>query len=149
MKPEQVNRRCGDCTACCTALSVKDMGLAEGQKCQHEKRHGGCAIYNDRPDGCRSFECLWLQGGLSAKDRPDKIGAIFSANADGDKLQVFELRADAAKRGRAHMWIEKIREVTDVYVLRGPDKPRTLLGQHRPNKSFTRRNLDTHRYDTL
>lgn len=122
-------RRCGDCTACCTALQVKELDLAEGQSCQHQKRHGGCAIYEERPQACRGFECAWLRGNLAVKDRPDRIGVIFTPNIDGTIMQAFELRPGAAQKGRGKMWIDLLRKKLPVIIARGENSDRTYLGR--------------------
>lgn len=31
-----------------------------GVRCQHQKHHKGCAIYRQRPFGCRIWNCRWL-----------------------------------------------------------------------------------------
>src|SRR4051794_5306943 len=54
-------KTCGDCTLCCKLLSVV---LPDGEHkedaawCKHCA--AGCTIYPDRPEGCRTFTCLWL-----------------------------------------------------------------------------------------
>lgn len=73
-------RRCGACNACCTHLSVPTLGKSAGQECPHLKPGVcGCTIHDSRPNECRNFSCVWLDGGFSPDDRPDKIGVIFFA----------------------------------------------------------------------
>ena len=36
----------------------------------------GCAIYKDRPEVCRHYECAWLQGMFEENQRPDKNGFV-------------------------------------------------------------------------
>jgi len=70
---------CGGCTACCDALEVKDIILVKpaGIKCPHSCDIG-CSIYDNRPQGCRGFDCVYLLEQDSPLElRPDKTGVIF------------------------------------------------------------------------
>lgn len=54
---------CQDCTGCCVVFEVKDVGKAFGEPCRHLGRTlfgKGCQIYNERPDACKHYVCLWL-----------------------------------------------------------------------------------------
>ena len=80
----QPARSCGACSLCCTVLRVDELKKLGGVDCQHQRKPGefdepksfGCAIHDRRPQICRSYHCLWIAGGLSAGDRPDKLGAV-------------------------------------------------------------------------
>jgi hypothetical protein len=50
---------CGDCDLCCRLLAIEALEKPPGLLCSHF--HGGCSIYEDRPDACRGFHCLWLK----------------------------------------------------------------------------------------
>ncbi|XAL98153.1 hypothetical protein OT109_11150 [Phycisphaeraceae bacterium D3-23] len=75
-------RECGSCTACCTVLAIEPLSKPAFSDCAHAcgdlSSGGGCAIYADRPDCCRDFACLWLQGHMAHDDRPDKLGVVFT-----------------------------------------------------------------------
>lgn len=54
---------CQDCTGCCTVFEVKDVSKAFGEPCKylgHTLFGKGCTIYEERPDACRHYICLWL-----------------------------------------------------------------------------------------
>ena len=53
-------RSCAGCTMCCKLLEIGALNKPPGQWCPHCKVGEGCAIYETRPDECRSFNCLWL-----------------------------------------------------------------------------------------
>src|SRR5665213_2690643 len=76
-------RECGECTACCTVIAVHELQKANNQACCH--LGDGCRIYPTRPDSCREWSCLWLNGGLPGDDlrRPDRLGLVFSLDAVG------------------------------------------------------------------
>ena len=71
-------RTCGECSQCCTSLEVEALGLARDEPCPDLLACGGCSIYQERPNVCRSFQCLWLRdpGFLPDNYRPDKKGVI-------------------------------------------------------------------------
>jgi hypothetical protein len=72
------HRRCGDCTLCCTVMGVDDYpgGKDPGVQCP-DVCSRGCRVYATRPQTCRDFACLWVQGGLPKWMRPNKIGIVF------------------------------------------------------------------------
>ena len=54
-------RECGTCTACCTGTlftKIFDAMVRRGEPCPYVC--GGCTIYEDRPEICRNFQCMWL-----------------------------------------------------------------------------------------
>lgn len=54
---------CQDCTGCCIVFEVKDVGKAFGEPCKHLGKTlfgTGCTIYEQRPDACQHYVCLWL-----------------------------------------------------------------------------------------
>lgn len=54
---------CQDCTGCCIVFEVKDVQKSFGEPCKHlgNTLFGtGCTIYNERPDACNHYVCLWL-----------------------------------------------------------------------------------------
>lgn len=71
---------CGSCGACCVLPAVVSLGKPMHRACDH-LRHDGCGIYGSRPDECRRFHCLWLQGALGSDRalRPDQLGVMFDA----------------------------------------------------------------------
>jgi hypothetical protein len=73
------DRKCGSCNLCCEVFKIEETGKAQGQKCKHLKAGcNGCTIYEKRPNQCRSFACLWLQGIGAASMRPDRSGVVLT-----------------------------------------------------------------------
>lgn len=67
------------------------MAVAELQKkatvwCAHAVKKCGCRIYDDRPQSCRDFQCLWLASSIAPPHlRPDVIhGLLTEAPNEGD-----------------------------------------------------------------
>ena len=67
-------RNCGSCSLCCTVLYVPELRKKQNVKCQHCEH--GCAIYVERPESCKTFECQWLKGDMGEEMRPDKIHVV-------------------------------------------------------------------------
>lgn len=71
-------RSCGDCIACCTALTIEELGKPAGVACENLTPEG-CGIYETRPQVCRDFSCLWASGSFNWKGRPDRSGVMAHA----------------------------------------------------------------------
>jgi hypothetical protein len=71
-------RPCGECQACCTVVGIKELNKPAFQRCGHQCE-SGCDIYEDRPETCRGYYCLWAAGLLEGDERrrPDRLGVIF------------------------------------------------------------------------
>lgn len=75
-------RDCGDCTACCTHLTVNspDFSKPAGISCRHLTT-GGCGIHAVRPHICRTWFCGWRRrADLPDAARPDRSGLLISLN---------------------------------------------------------------------
>ena len=57
-------KSCGACTMCCSALEIAHFNKPAGPLCVNCRVGGGCAIYAERPQVCRDFECEWLTGAI-------------------------------------------------------------------------------------
>jgi hypothetical protein len=54
-------RSCGSCSLCCKLLRVLELDKPANEWCGHCKPgHGGCAIYDSRPQICRGYYCGWM-----------------------------------------------------------------------------------------
>lgn len=75
-------RRCGDCTICCTTLMVDtpDFKKPADVPCVHVGA-GGCAIHAVRPTICRTWYCGWRRvAALPEAARPDRSGLLVSVS---------------------------------------------------------------------
>ncbi|PFH20812.1 hypothetical protein BX604_5232 [Burkholderia sp. JKS000303] len=74
------NKQCGGCTVCCEALNIDTPELKKdaGVMCQNACE-AGCSIYENRPDVCRTWYCLWRRiPDMPENCRPDKVRVLFS-----------------------------------------------------------------------
>jgi hypothetical protein len=86
-------RECGECQLCCELVSVPELNKPTNTKCIHQCE-AGCGIYSERPDACRAFECLWIQGIID--DKPSETGMVcFAESMEGElgKLGLIVLKA--------------------------------------------------------
>jgi hypothetical protein len=81
---------CGTCTACCRVFEIPEIKKAAGTWCEHCAIGRGCTIYEDRPQMCAEFSCLWLMSQqredprerFSPELRPDKCKVVFSPSTN-------------------------------------------------------------------
>lgn len=94
-----MNRDCGGCTECCTGqlhfqdedtngniiVATAEMGCT--------KFANGCTIYEDRPDTCRSFECMYtMDVGLPESLKPSVCGFIIHRYSPGKNTDIEKAR---------------------------------------------------------
>jgi hypothetical protein len=80
--PVLADRTCGDCTACCTVLTVDtpDFKKPPETPCKHLSSRG-CSIHAVRPDICRTWFCAWRRvAEMPDWARPDRSGLLVSVN---------------------------------------------------------------------
>src|SRR6201996_1630917 len=90
--PSRDDRSCGDCTACCVLplIDTPELKKPEGQVCPNCSGKG-CAIYDSRPDVCRTFNCAWKRiASMPPETRPDKLGVMFTLERHLPPRNVFE-----------------------------------------------------------
>jgi hypothetical protein len=97
---------CDGCTACCKIMQVRELDKPANVWCKHCRIGAGCAIYEERPHSCRTFECVWLQtqhgkNPLALELRPDTSRVVIYTTDNGNTivLNVGPDRPDAWKHG--------------------------------------------------
>jgi len=73
---------CGECTACCEVPPIKELNKAKNTLCINCSGTG-CKIYNNRPDVCKNYQCIYTRSNMSKNLRPDKSGVILEKLNDG------------------------------------------------------------------
>lgn len=106
-------RSCGECYKCCVGLGITELKKYPDQPCRHldgRNPTARCSIYDDRPDVCRNFQCLWRDGHLEDQDRPDKSGVLAHVDTPTGKpvlyLTLDERHSDETLE-RAFRWATK------------------------------------------
>jgi hypothetical protein len=107
-------RTCGECTACCMVMAIVELGKDNYTPCPN-CTGTSCAIYQTRPTTCRGWSCEWWLGrlGLSDDQRPDKLGVIFTH--DADSVLAFEITSGSATNPAA---LEAMDHVKSKYPLK-------------------------------
>lgn len=89
-----MTRTCGECTVCCTVMSVKDTDFDKREYTPCAKLcAAGCSIYANKPSACTSYSCLWLIDNgdtLRDEERPDKSGLLFEMSGIHRDKSAFE-----------------------------------------------------------
>ena len=117
--PVLPDRACGDCTACCTVLTVDtpDFAKPAGTPCVHLCAEG-CGIHAVRPLICRTWFCGWRRvANMPDAARPDRSGLLVSLNfvqepqncLDGVSINVRALAgSDAIEKDMAAAVIDSV-----------------------------------------
>jgi hypothetical protein len=106
---------CGSCNACCRAFAIPDLKKA-GEWCKHCNIGVGCRIYENRPEACVTFECLWLRSQketvakhrMAADMRPDKCKVMFSATTNPNVISAIPSHGANLESGRVKNLIDLI-----------------------------------------
>ena len=119
-------RTCGTCTACCKIMGIDELKKPPSVWCPHCEIAKGCKIYDDRPQSCQSFRCLWLNDTrLPDEMRPDKTKVVFHVEKEKERLKVNvdPDRPDAWKKGLVWQYISVARRCgVDVLIVVGLKK---------------------------
>lgn len=101
---------CGECTLCCFISFVSEDGFRKPSHsdCPHCSEKFGCKAYQQRPNVCRSFECIWLKS-QSRNDvmppelRPDRCGAFFAEDTQTNDPLLIEVHGEPNEAARQYI----------------------------------------------
>ncbi len=120
-------RQCGTCVECCVVPEAPYLGKARLERCKHLGESKGCGNYDNRPDECKQFHCMWLLDGLDKELRPDRCGLIVAINLNQfaeagvpHTVVVWETRPEAADTGDGGRLVEVISR-SHAVVINGHD----------------------------
>ena len=129
-------RACGTCTLCCHVLGVKEIEKPPLQWCQHCTVGVGCQVYDERPQQCRDFSCLWLSfpEAFPEELKPNRCGVVcWSPVADG--RVVFALTRPHAEmawqKAGVHKFLRKMANAGHVVIAFGGGPRAWLIGSER------------------
>lgn len=103
---------CGECQCCCEAIAIGEDGIdprieykPNYVKCS-KQCESGCSIYEDRPQECKDYYCLYQIGALSGKEemRPDRLGVLM------------DFRPDAKGRPTIVLWETRPNALNEPFV---------------------------------
>ena len=102
-------------------------------RCEHQNGRG-CAIYEDRPKGCREWSCLWLLGHFEDSERPDRVGVVMDmvSREHGHRGAIY-LAHEAEPGGfdKAMPLLRRLAEKEVVFALRPNGTARAMGAQAR------------------
>ena len=108
---------CGTCTACCRVFAIPSINKPAGKWCEHCDIGVGCKVYDNRPELCVDFACVWLQShqrakgdelGMPIEMRPDKCRVVFSPTTKDGLMSATTMPGspDAWRKGEARRIID-------------------------------------------
>jgi hypothetical protein len=119
------DRQCGDCLMCCRVLAVEGV-TEQGHACKFSQLGIGCVIYQERPQICRDFVCVWLAGALLEQHRPDKVRAVVLTEQTKQWGHAFVIYESWPGSARADV-VEHVMQVDrPVVLVPGPTQRRRL-----------------------
>jgi hypothetical protein len=136
VKSNIVERECNECQSCCQVIGVKELDKPIFIKCVNQCETG-CNIYENRPEACKQYYCLYLIGALKGdkSNRPDNLGMIFDLRPEGpiDTIGAWEVFEDALEQPKVKELIKNLLLQTGgkvpVIVRRYNSKKLTIYGK--------------------
>ena len=123
-------RQCGECSQCCKTMAVMALNKPANKWCHHCQIGQGCKIYQQRPEECRAFTCLWLQDESVPEElRPDKTKVVMWEFSEEEKKIVANVdpeRPTAYKEGETGRFLRWLVEQGYSVGLRIGDVTRLL-----------------------
>ena len=116
-------RDCGECIACCSYLRIPALEKEGFEHCKHldllepvqkdvlqlSAGCDSCKIYNDRPEVCKAYSCLWLSGYGEESDRPDKSKMLIDTlHRIDNAIECKPLSEDAADSARGRRAVRRM-----------------------------------------
>ncbi|GGC78748.1 hypothetical protein [Chelatococcus reniformis] len=116
-------RQCGTCALCCKVMGIVELDKPRGRWCPHCRPGQGCTTYDDRPEECRTFSCLWLtQDFLGEEWKPDRSKLVLYTEHDANRL-VVQVDTGAAQAWRREPFFSQIK----AWAQAGVDSRRQVL----------------------
>jgi hypothetical protein len=128
---------CGTCTACCRVYAIPQLNKPAGKWCEHCAIGVGCKVYDNRPELCVDFACVWLQShqrargnelGMPIEMRPDKCKVVFSPTTKDGLMAGITMPGspDAWRKGEARRIIDMMLKA-GLRVVVGPPASTTKI----------------------
>lgn len=75
-------------------MKVHELSKPANTWCTHCDENQGCAIYAERPESCRVYECLWFKSQrfdkpLPAALRPDRTHVVIGTVNNGNEIVLY------------------------------------------------------------
>ena len=76
--PGMFERPCGGCTMCCKTPGIPEIGKPPNAWCPNCEKGRGCRVYDQCPEPCRAFYCLWkVMPDFPEELRPDRCKVLW------------------------------------------------------------------------
>lgn len=110
-------KECGECNACCVVTEIKVLNKPAGKLCTNYcTQSKKCSVYTERPNPCKTFECLYKQQEqIPDEYRPDRCHIMFELVA-GTSTYIGYINAnypDSWKTNSIQLLVSKINKAGD------------------------------------
>jgi Fe-S-cluster containining protein len=103
-------RSCGTCMLCCKVYTIDVLNKPAGRWCAHAELGRGCKIYEDRPDICRAFYCMWIvDRTLGPEWKPEKAHFVVMLDLLGYQALTISLDANRPDAWRKEPYYSTIK----------------------------------------
>ena len=133
MQQLPTTRTCGACRGCCLPWAVPEVGKLDAAWCPKSTPGDGCTIYATRPDACKKFACVWLNGKGEESDRPDVLGVMmdFEDVRLGSKtvcvFHLWELEKNAMDKQRVRQIARANESAGNIVILHRPRDAKSYI----------------------
>ncbi len=115
------------CTLCCKLLGITTLAKPRYQWCRFCKKDTGCAVYEQRPDECQVYTCLWLETQLRGEGMIDELkpvncGVILDTSATDKQSLVAHVNDGADWRKGAIGTLIKTLSMQATILIREKDR---------------------------
>jgi hypothetical protein len=122
-------RSCGTCMMCCKVYAIDELNKVMGHWCAHAERGRGCKIYENRPDTCRRFYCLWrVEASLGPEWKPETARFVVALDLLGYGGLTISLDRDRPDAWRKEPYHSTIRRWARQFC---PENKKVLIIDHR------------------
>lgn len=126
-----MTNHCGTCTACCRVYNIPELAKPANKWCDHCDVGHGCQIYQQRPQVCRDYSCMWLQSQdspvpLAPELRPDRSRVVLSPTTDPKVISAIIMSPGAWQRPAMYKLLGKfVKAGLGVSVVAPPSRRST------------------------
>ena len=131
----------GNCSLCCKLQAIPELDKPADKWCQHcRPGKGGCSIYNDRPNVCQAYMCLWLDGLLGDEWQPTSSKIVVQSDESAGRRLLFLVDHSTPDRWREPPYYKQILAWSEHELRAEPAKRYTTYlvswRRHRFNPPF-------------
>ena len=95
---------------CCKIPGIPEIGKPPNAWCPNCEKGRGCRVYDQRPEPCRAFYCLWkVMPDFPEELRPDRCKVLWQLSGDGKVAIATAAYPEALQTRRQHKLAQSFR----------------------------------------